>query len=62
AAQEIEKSLLNLGTFPNCQELKAKANRVGDRLIKKYAQRDIDYDLRTEHGKKEGVMLQNFMQ
>lgn len=60
AARDIEKALLNLGSFPSCQELEIAANRKGNQIIEQYAQRDRDYDKRTDHGRLEGVMLQNF--
>jgi len=57
AARAIETALLNLPTFPTCPALEATANQVGNRLVEKYRQRDIEYDRLTDHGRTEGVML-----
>ncbi len=61
AARDIEKALLNLGSFPTCKALEVAANKKGNQIIEQYAQRDRDYDKRTDHGRLEGVMLQNFI-
>ena len=61
AARDIEKALLNLGSFPNCQKLESAANQKGHQILQQYVQRDIDYDKRTDHGRLEGVMVNNFM-
>jgi predicted secreted Zn-dependent protease len=57
----VEKALLNLGSFPNCQKLESAANQKGHLILQQYVQRDIDYDKRTDHGRLEGVMVNNFM-
>lgn len=61
AARTIEKSLLNLGTFPNCPSLKVAAESKAQQIIQQYRQRDIDYDRQTDHGRKEGIMIENFL-
>ncbi|MEB3310800.1 MAG: DUF922 domain-containing Zn-dependent protease [Snowella sp.] len=61
AARDIENALQNLGSFPNCQQLELVANQRGHQIIQQYAQRDRDYDKHTDHGRLEGIMLQNFM-
>ena len=61
AAREIEQALFNLGSFPNCQKLELAANQKGHQILQQYGQRDIDYDKRTDHGRREGVMINNFM-
>lgn len=57
AAREIEKSLLNLPAFSQCSQLEQNANQLGQRLIEKYHQRDIEYDRQTDHGRTAGVSL-----
>jgi len=61
AARDVEKALLNLGSFLNCQKLESAANQKGHQILQQYVQRDIDYDKRTDHGRLEGVMVNNFM-
>jgi hypothetical protein len=61
AARDIEKALLNLDSFPSCQQLELTANQKGHQILQQYVQRDIDYDKRTDHGRLEGVMINNFM-
>lgn len=61
AAREIEKSLLSLGSFKSCQRLDETANALGHKIIKKYNKRDKEYDKKTNHGKTEGVDINNFI-
>jgi predicted secreted Zn-dependent protease len=61
AARAIEKSLLNLGQFPNCQSLQTKAESTAQQIIQRYRQRDLDYDHQTDHGRKEGIIIENFL-
>ncbi|MBE9176089.1 DUF922 domain-containing Zn-dependent protease [Synechocystis salina LEGE 06155] len=61
AARSIEKALLNLGPLPNCQSLQTKAESIAQQIIQRYRQRDRDYDRQTDHGRKEGIMLENFL-
>lgn len=58
AAREIEKTLLNLPAFPLCSQLETRANQLGQRVIEKYRQRDREYDRQTDHGRREGVLLE----
>lgn len=60
-ARAIEKALLNLGPFPNCQSLQTKAESTAQRIIQRYRQRDLEYDRQTDHGRKEGIMIENFL-
>ncbi|WP_435234794.1 DUF922 domain-containing protein [Psychromonas sp. PT13] len=62
AAQDIETTLLGIKGVDNCEELKQTANTQARGLIRKYNQRDIDYDDRTNHGLLEGVDLKHFIQ
>jgi predicted secreted Zn-dependent protease len=58
AAKAIESMLLGLPSFSTCAQLENVANQLGYKIIKKYRQRDLDYDRRTDHGRTEGVMLE----
>ena len=57
AARDIEKEILSLGAFNNCQKLEKIANNKGKNIIEKYNKRDKDYDQRTDHGRTEGVNI-----
>lgn len=57
AARDIEKELLSLGAFKNCQRLEKIANKKGKSIIEKYSKRDNEYDQRTAHGRSEGVNI-----
>ena len=61
AARDIEKALLKLPTDIDCNRLSNSANQMGHKIIKKYNQRDINYDKKTKHGKLEGVNIKNFI-
>lgn len=60
AARAIEKALQDLPAFPTCAQLESTANQVGNQLVERYRQRDRDYDRATDHGRKEGVSIENF--
>ncbi|MEM8675835.1 MAG: DUF922 domain-containing Zn-dependent protease, partial [Cyanobacteria bacterium P01_G01_bin.67] len=61
AAREIERELKSLGSFHNCQKLETAANQKAHKIIKKYNERDRNYDLQTQHGRLQGVDLNNFI-
>ena len=61
AARDIESTLLKLAPDTDCNRLSNSANRTGRKIIKKYNQRDIDYDKKTNHGKLDGVNIKNFI-
>ncbi|WP_223342962.1 MULTISPECIES: DUF922 domain-containing Zn-dependent protease [unclassified Synechocystis] len=61
AARAIEKALLNLGPFPHCKGLQTKAESTAQQIVQRYRQRDLDYDRQTDHGRKEGIMIENFL-
>lgn len=61
AARDIEYALLNLGAFASCEQLDATANATGKRIIQQYNKRDREYDKKTDHGRTEGVNIDNFI-
>lgn len=61
AARDIEKALLNLGSFKRCDKLDETANATANKIVKKYNRRDTEYDRKTNHGKTEGVDINNFI-
>jgi predicted secreted Zn-dependent protease len=61
AAREVEKALLNLDSFENCDQLEASANALGNEIVRKYNELDKEYDRKTEHGKTEGVDINKYL-
>jgi predicted secreted Zn-dependent protease len=61
AAKDIEKALISLGSFESCDVLDETANRTANLIVKKYNNRDKEYDRKTNHGKTEGVDIDNFI-
>ena len=61
AARDIEKALLSLGSFNDCQELEITANQTAKKIIQKYNKRDKDYDRKTDYGRLQGVSINNFI-
>lgn len=61
AARDIEKKLLSTGGFNDCKKLEKSANKIGKNIIEKYNRRDKRYDQRTNHGRLEGVSIENFI-
>jgi predicted secreted Zn-dependent protease len=56
-ATEVEATLKSLPTQPTCEALKADVDAEADRIIKKYAALDIEYDRETKHGLTQGTYL-----
>jgi predicted secreted Zn-dependent protease len=61
AAREVEKALLNLGSFETCDQLEASANTLGNDIVHKYNELDKEYDRKTDHGKTEGVDINQYL-
>jgi len=61
AAREIEAALPKLETDTDCDRLVNTANSLGHKIIKKYYKRDADYDKKTDHGRLEGVDINNYI-
>ena len=57
AAREVEPAIGAIEGRPTCEALAEEANAVGQRITKKHAARDVEYDQRTHHGRDEGVHL-----
>lgn len=62
AAREIEQALLSLGSFERCKRLEYEANTSAKKILKKYYERDKEYDKKTDHGRTEGVDFNLFNQ
>ena len=61
AARDIEKELLKLGSYKSYARLDEIANKTVNKIIKKYNKRDEEYDKKTNHGKNEGIDINNFI-
>lgn len=57
AAQEIDQGILALPAMSNCKELESQANQLGHRILRKYNERDVQYDASTGHGKTQGAWI-----
>jgi predicted secreted Zn-dependent protease len=55
AAHEIDNAIGTLPPTGNCDALGTKANAAGSDIIRKYNQRDLDYDRDTRHGATQGA-------
>jgi predicted secreted Zn-dependent protease len=56
AGTEVFK-MLNSVVAPSCDQINNIANQRTKAIIKKYNQRDIDYDSRTQHGRTQGAVF-----
>lgn len=57
AAQLVRDILANAPPQPNCHVLDAQASAAAHDAIRRSNQADRDYDVRTEHGVKQGTVL-----
>ncbi len=57
AGQELLDDLRNFRTYPNCTKLKQAIEFQAHTVINKYQQQDIQYDLLTDHGGREGAIF-----
>jgi len=55
AAHEIDAAIARLPGQSNCVALGNAANSLGNQIIHKYNERDLDYDRRTDHGRTQGA-------
>ena len=55
SAKELEKSILDMESRKNCDDLKRDANRLGETIIEKYQGVTEQYDLETDHGRKQNA-------
>jgi len=57
AAREIESILKNLPAMENCQILTDTAKNDVEKIMAEYQSKDVQYDIDTQHGKKEGAVF-----
>lgn len=57
AARDIAQVLTQLPAAASCNQLSAKANSLAQQVIRRYNQKDIDYDRSTRHGFTQGAVF-----
>lgn len=57
AATEITRTLNQFPAYPSCTALREAISRTTRQIVQHYNQRDIDYDLSTQHGLTQGAMF-----
>ncbi len=56
-AYRIDRALLGMQAYDDCDQLKRNANQLSQRLVKEIKRAQRQYDDRTEHGRTEGAWL-----
>lgn len=57
ARREVEQTLSHLGPEATCEEMDARANAEGERVLDKYRALDAAYDEETKHGETQGAVF-----
>lgn len=57
AASEADRLIAGLRPMTNCQDLEREANRTGNAVLDAAKRRDIEYDVKTNYGCKQGACL-----
>jgi predicted secreted Zn-dependent protease len=57
AAAEMHKRIKDAGTDPSCEDLRNTVNGMARAVMEEFRQKEREYDQRTEHGVKQGVVL-----
>jgi predicted secreted Zn-dependent protease len=55
AAAEIDSTIAAMPVAASCDALGGEANATGLRIVRRYNQRDLDYDRDTQHGATQGA-------
>lgn len=61
ALTEIKQMLANFHSYSDCHVLNEAVNNAITKVIEKYQQQDITYDLQTKHGELQGVLIKKFL-
>jgi predicted secreted Zn-dependent protease len=61
AAREIEKTLIQMPSYNNCDSLSQKANLKAQDILARFRPKHMDYDKITEHGKTEGANIKLYL-
>jgi predicted secreted Zn-dependent protease len=57
AAADLQKRIKEIGDAPDCDNLKARINALGQQVMEEHRRRDREYDERTRHGATQGAVL-----
>jgi predicted secreted Zn-dependent protease len=57
AARDILSALNQLPAYPSCEALDREASAISQSIIRRYNQRDLDYDHNTNHGYSQGAVF-----
>jgi predicted secreted Zn-dependent protease len=57
AAYAIEKAIVELPELANCKVLDAAANAAANQLLDSYRQKEVKYDVDTNHGRTQGAWI-----
>jgi len=57
AAREIAKAFETATPQRNCRQMSRMLNDIGNTIVRKYAQKDVEYDRATNHGLTEGAVI-----
>ena len=57
AAKDVEKKMLSYGSPSDCKAFRKQLRSDIEKIIKKYKTKSLDYDEKTDYGRKEGVKL-----
>jgi predicted secreted Zn-dependent protease len=57
AARAIDSGIIALPELANCKVLDAAANALGNQILDSYRQKEIQYDVDTDHGKTQGASI-----
>ena len=57
AAREIDETFKSAQAQPNCRQMSRMLNSIGKSIVRKYAQKDSDYDRETNNGLTEGAVI-----
>jgi len=57
AAREMDKTFNELAPQQNCRNLARLIDRIGNDVVRKYAEKDNEYDRLTNNGESEGAVI-----
>ncbi|WP_169748993.1 DUF922 domain-containing Zn-dependent protease [Gynuella sunshinyii] len=60
-AREIEQSIRDLPSYPDCDQLRAEVHTVAEQRMNRLNQMNKEYDLQTNHGETEGAWLKSYL-
>jgi len=61
ALNDINKLLSNFNSYNDCQALNEGVKNAITKIVGKHKNRDIEYDIKTNHGELQGVSIRDFI-